>query len=171
MLRSGSACTPPEVAPTAQREQRKSHTLATGDRSPTDKSAAAASPASPPKSPPATSPPEAATDPNLTLSSCKVFGPAPDSSNSLATSPGDDGVGARTVSILIVEDDAFSFEVLSSMLEAIAGSSEQYALPPLYLEVSRAASGEEAWDLIEARPRDFDLAFVDIQLPGITGMS
>jgi|TARA_B100000524_G_scaffold205376_1_gene107277 CheY-like chemotaxis protein len=75
------------------------------------------------------------------------------------------------VSILIVEDDAFSFEVLSSMLEAIAGSSEQYALPPLYLEVSRAASGEEAWDLIEARPRDFDLAFVDIQLPGITGMS
>lgn len=57
------------------------------------------------------------------------------------------------------------------MLEAIAGSSEQYALPPLYLEVSRAASGEEAWDLIEARPRDFDLAFVDIQLPGITGMS
>ncbi|WP_136799513.1 PocR ligand-binding domain-containing protein [Desulfosediminicola ganghwensis] len=57
---------------------------------------------------------------------------------------------------LIIEDDYVSRIVISSMLEKIGGKTDQ------------AGTGEEGLKLIGEK--DYDIAFVDIQLPGMNGL-
>ena len=76
--------------------------------------------------------------------------------------------------ILIVEDDSFMRSALVAMLESISsgasGSEQQLSLPPLKLKVELAASGEDAWKLLRAGHDTFDIALIDINLPGVSGL-
>ena len=56
---------------------------------------------------------------------------------------------------------------LVTMLRSIADASENYGAK-LPLQVEHTGTGEGAWDLLSSK--QFDIAFVDIKLPGITGL-
>ncbi len=72
----------------------------------------------------------------------------------------DDGLGAggrmRALKVLVVEDDKDFAEGMAELLESRGHS------------VSLAATGEEGVDRLLAR--DFDLAFLDVVLPGLSGI-
>jgi len=74
----------------------------------------------------------------------------------------------NNVRILVVDDDQFCLTVLCSMLESIEGTMCEYGMPQCRLEITRSATGEEAWAQLNSG--SFDLAFVDVLLPGITGL-
>ena len=94
--------------------------------------------------------------------------------------------------ILVVEDDEFMAQALVSMLQTIAETNtasgaelclQVPSLAPLHaclwassilthpcarLQVEHTTTGESAWDLLSSRR--FDIALVDVKLPGITGL-
>ena len=94
--------------------------------------------------------------------------------------------------ILVVEDDEFMAEALVSMLQTIAETNtaagaelclQVPSVAPLHaclwdssilthpcarLQVEHTTTGESAWDLLSSRR--FDIALVDVKLPGITGL-
>lgn len=69
--------------------------------------------------------------------------------------------------ILVVEDDEFMAEALVSMLKTIAETNTASGAE-LCLQVEHTTTGESAWDLLSSRR--FDIALVDVKLPGITGL-
>jgi len=79
-------------------------------------------------------------------------------------------------SLLIVEDDAFQRAALRMMLETItrgdsrspAGKSPEARQPAISLHVESAEDGENGWEKL--RSGHFDLALVDIHLPGASGV-
>ena len=103
------------------------------------------------------------------------------------------GMEGHTVTrILVVEDDEFMAEALVSMLQTIAETNtaagaelclQVPSVAPLHaclwdssilthlcarLQVEHTTTGESAWDLLSSRR--FDIALVDVKLPGITGL-
>lgn len=78
------------------------------------------------------------------------------------------GASTTVCPVLVVEDDPIQMEALCGMLEAISGTFAQYGLRPFTFDIRRATTGEEAWSMILNVP--FAMAFVDITLPGITGL-
>ena len=98
-----------------------------------------------------------------------------ESSTSLGTmSVREDGVllSSPAVRVLVIEDDDFMRETLRMMLQAIndksAAQGSQLHIPALNLSIEYAASGEQAWDMM--RVKQFDIAFVDLSLPGVSGL-
>lgn len=69
--------------------------------------------------------------------------------------------------ILVVEDDEFMAAALVSMLQTIAETNTA-AGAELCLQVEHTSTGESAWDLLSSRR--YDIALVDVKLPGITGL-
>ena len=64
---------------------------------------------------------------------------------------------AKKLKILVVEDDAFSYEVIYYMLESFG------------YEMLNAKTGEEAIEVFRKQP-DIDLILMDIKMPGIDGL-
>jgi len=89
----------------------------------------------------------------------------PSSSQGCATSN-----ATLQVRILVVEDDCFAMEAMCLMLNYISQVKTMPGADDGYggITVERATSGEEAWSLMSNRV--FDIALIDIQLPGITGL-
>ena len=81
-------------------------------------------------------------------------------------------LSSPAVWVLVIEDDDFMRETLRMMLQAIndksAAQGSQLHIPALNLSIEYAASGEQAWDMM--RVKQFDLAFVDLSLPGVSGL-
>jgi len=73
---------------------------------------------------------------------------------------------AAQLRLLVVEDDAFTRLTLQTMLEAI--TAKMGAHQTIKLEISFANSGEEAWQRLCFNR--FDIALVDIHLPGLSGL-
>lgn len=63
---------------------------------------------------------------------------------------------AESVHALVVDDDPVNQLVAKLQLEQ------------LHIDVATAASGEDAWAMVQAR--DFDVLFVDVQMPGMSGL-
>ena len=78
----------------------------------------------------------------------------------------------NTLSLLVVEDDDFMRETMKAMLESINRKSvalhSELKIPALNLRVEYTASGEAAWDLMRAKR--FDIALIDLHLPGVSGL-
>lgn len=78
---------------------------------------------------------------------------------------------APTFKVLVVEDDDFQADAMKEMLLSIARStSAQHEALGEYFHMTIAVSrtGEAAWDLLRAA--HYDLAIVDIMLPGVSGL-
>jgi PAS domain S-box-containing protein len=63
---------------------------------------------------------------------------------------------AESVHALVVDDDPVNQLVAKLQLEQ------------LHIDVATAPSGEDAWAMVQAR--DFDVLFVDVQMPGMSGL-
>jgi len=74
--------------------------------------------------------------------------------------------GAAQVRLLVVEDDAFTRLSLQAMLESIAAKMGN--LQTIKMDISFANSGEEGWQCLCFNR--FDIALVDIHLPGLSGL-
>ena len=81
-----------------------------------------------------------------------------------------DASGSRFC-VLVVEDDKFQRDTLRDMLESIASSSAAAHAEigsDFEMTVECCGSGEGGWDLLQEK--HFDLALVDIVLPGVSGL-
>lgn len=82
------------------------------------------------------------------------------------------GEAEEGVHVLVVEDDEFMRQAMLMMLRSICGSGRDLHpdlnLPTLNLLVESSPSGEHAWDLM--RVKRFDIAFIDVHLPGVSGL-
>jgi len=74
----------------------------------------------------------------------------------------------QAVRVLLVQSSQSTRDSLLSGISHIERTTEEFGLN-FPLEVSCAATGEEAWDLLTSARR-FDIALVEIGLPGISGL-
>lgn len=76
--------------------------------------------------------------------------------------------------ILVVEDDTFVREAMRMMIETIEKESaamyakQELALRPTKLQAEYTMTGEQGWDML--RSRRFDIALIDLNLPGVSGL-
>lgn len=60
--------------------------------------------------------------------------------------------------ILIVEDEPTSRAILTQILKGVAGT-----------QVTVAESGKQAWELLDDASRSFDVVFLDLEMPAMSG--
>lgn len=63
-----------------------------------------------------------------------------------------------TPTILVADDEPFNVDILLEYLEDTG------------YNIETAADGQEAWDLLQARPDRFDVVILDRMMPGMTGI-
>jgi len=81
--------------------------------------------------------------------------------SSLVAATAHDRLDAEQNRLLVIEDDEFMRVTMQCMIESIN-------TPALNLHVEFTESGEQAWDLMRAKR--FDIALVDVHLPGVSGL-